>query len=80
MLTCAHMRRVVVTGLGAISCLGESLDDISKSLQEGRCGIVFSEERKARGFRSGLVTKLPEIDPKTELGRKERKFSSHARR
>ncbi len=78
MLTCGRMHRVVVTGIGAVSCLGESLDTISAGLQEGRCGIVYSEERKARGFRSGLVTQLPEIDPKQELGRKERKFMPEA--
>ena len=67
-------QRVVVTGMGAISCLGESLDEISTSLQEGRCGIVLSQERKEKGFRSGLMTQLPEIDIKKELERRQRKW------
>ena len=71
-------QRVVVTGMGAISCLGESLDEISRGLQEGRCGIVFDEERRKRGFRSALMTRLPQIDPKQELDRKARKFMPEA--
>jgi len=72
------MERVVVTGMGAISCLGESLDEISAGLREGRCGIVLSQERKERGFRSGLMTTLPEIDVRRELDRKARKFMPEA--
>lgn len=68
------MHRVVVTGMGAISCLGQSLDEISQGLQAGRSGVVFSEERKAKGFRSGLMTRLPEVDATRELDRKARKF------
>ena len=36
------MHRVVITGMGAVSCLGESLEEISRSLQEGRSGAIFS--------------------------------------
>lgn len=68
------MPRVVVTGLGVVSCLGDQLDTVSTALQEGRSGIVFSEERIAKGFRSGLMCQLPEIDFKKELDRKARKF------
>jgi len=68
------MSRVVVTGLGIVSCLGDELDQVSTALQEGRSGVVFSEERIAKGFRSGLTSKLPEIDYKKELDRKARKF------
>ena len=68
------MPRVVVTGLGVVSCLGDDLDTVSQALQEGRSGVVFSEERIAKGFRSGLKTQLPEIDFKHELDRKARKF------
>jgi 3-oxoacyl-[acyl-carrier-protein] synthase-1 len=64
--------------MGAISCLGESLDEISAGLREGRCGIVLSPERKERGFRSGLMTKLPEVDVRRELDRKARKFMPEA--
>ena len=56
------MERVAVTGMGLINCLGQSLDVVSEGLRAGRCPIVLSEERKALGFRSGLVTHLPSID------------------
>lgn len=72
------MHRVVITGMGAVSCLGDSLDEISRGLREGRSGIVFSPERKQKGFRSGLMTKLPEPDLKAELDRKARKFMPEA--
>jgi 3-oxoacyl-[acyl-carrier-protein] synthase-1 len=37
------MRRVVVTGIGAVSCLGNSADEITDSLKNGRSGIVYNE-------------------------------------
>jgi 3-oxoacyl-[acyl-carrier-protein] synthase I len=60
--------------MGLVSCLGDDLDQVSSSLQEGRSGVVFSPERKERGFRSGLMTRLPEIDYRKELDRRARKF------
>jgi 3-oxoacyl-[acyl-carrier-protein] synthase-1 len=68
------MRRVVVTGMGAVSCLGDSLDGISASLRAGSSGVVLSEERKKKGFRSGLMTRLPELNLKKELDRRMRKY------
>jgi len=68
------MHRVVVTGMGIVSCLGDELDQVSQSLQEGRSGVVYSEERKRHGFRSALMTKLPDVDYRKELDRKARKF------
>jgi 3-oxoacyl-[acyl-carrier-protein] synthase-1 len=64
--------------MGALSCLGSTLDEISGGLQSGRSGVEYSEDRKRRGFRSGLVTRLPEIDMKGELPRKVRKFMPEA--
>ena len=72
------MHRVVITGMGAISCLGDSLDEISRGLREGRSGVTVSAERKQKGFRSGLMTRLPELDLKAELDRKARKFMPEA--
>lgn len=71
-------QRVVVTGMGAISCLGESLEEIARALREGRSGVVYAPERKERGFRSALMTRLPEVDVKGELDRKARKFMPEA--
>ena len=46
------MRRVVVTGMGIVSSIGNNKDEVLASLREGRSGIEFSEEYKALGFRS----------------------------
>lgn len=72
------MHRVVITGLGAWSCLGTSLDEISESLRAGRSGVVLSADRKLRGFRSGLMTRLPEMNAKAELDRRARKYMPEA--
>ena len=46
------MRRVVVTGLGIVSSIGNNRDEVVASLREGRSGIEFSEEYAELGFRS----------------------------
>ena len=45
-------RRVVVTGLGIISCIGNDADTVTESLKQGRCGIAFDESMAEHGFRS----------------------------
>ncbi|CAJ1335337.1 unnamed protein product, partial [Effrenium voratum] len=45
-------RRVVVTGMGITSCLGNTLDDVAESLKEGKSGITFSEEYEELGIKS----------------------------
>lgn len=45
-------RRVVVTGMGITSCLGNTLEDVTTSLKEAKCGITFSEEYAERGIKS----------------------------
>src|SRR5881296_3331152 len=52
------MRRVAVTGVGIISCLGNNQRDVLASLQAGRSGIGISAERKALGFRSSLAGQI----------------------
>jgi 3-oxoacyl-[acyl-carrier-protein] synthase-1 len=55
--------RVVITGLGIWSCLGTNLDEVKKSLYEGKSGIGMDQERKNWGYRSGLtgIVKKPEL-------------------
>jgi 3-oxoacyl-[acyl-carrier-protein] synthase-1 len=38
------MRRVVVTGLGVVSSIGNNAAEVTESLRRGRSGITFSEE------------------------------------
>jgi 3-oxoacyl-[acyl-carrier-protein] synthase I len=49
------MNRVVITGLGIYSCIGNNLDEVRQSLYEGKSGIVLDQERKEFGYRSGLT-------------------------
>ncbi len=49
------MSRVVVTGLGIYSCIGQNLDEVRDSLYAGKSGIVLDQERKDFGYRSGLT-------------------------
>jgi 3-oxoacyl-[acyl-carrier-protein] synthase I len=48
------MSRVVITGTGIYSCIGNNLDEVKASLMQGRSGIGFMPERKEMGFRSAL--------------------------
>jgi len=57
------MRRVVITGMGIISCLGNNQRDVLAALQAGRSGIGLIPERKALGFRSGLAGLITGVEP-----------------
>ena len=54
-------RRVVVTGMGIVSCLGNTLDDVKKSLHEAEPGITFADEFAELGIRSNVFGK-PDLD------------------
>ena len=64
------MRRVVVTGMGIWSCLGQNLQTVTESLKHGRSGIVFDPKRIEYGLQSGLVGNVPRPDLKPLLLRK----------
>ncbi|HLS18728.1 MAG TPA: beta-ketoacyl synthase N-terminal-like domain-containing protein, partial [Paracoccaceae bacterium] len=44
------MRRVVITGIGIVSCIGNSAEEVTESLKQGRSGIVFAPEYAEHGF------------------------------
>ena len=48
------LRRVVVTGLGIVSPIGNSATEVSESLREGRSGIVRCDTYEEMGFRSQI--------------------------
>ncbi len=54
------MRRVVVTGMGIISCIGNDVQAVLESLKSGKSGISFSPEYAEMGFRSQVYGK-PDI-------------------
>jgi len=71
------MRRVVVTGIGAVSCLGNSQAEIVDSLQRGRSGIVANESYKELGLRS-QVSGSVDLDIADHIDRKVRRFMGDA--
>lgn len=71
------MRRVVVTGMGIVSCLGNAADTVTHALRELRSGIRFMPEHQAQGLRS-QVAGAPQIDLDTEVERKPKRFMGDA--
>ena len=67
------MRRVVVTGIGIVSCIGNNKEEVLKSLIDGKSGITHSSEQQELGFRSQVYGK-PTLDPEDYLEKKERRF------
>jgi 3-oxoacyl-[acyl-carrier-protein] synthase-1 len=66
------MNRVVITGMGIYSTIGENLDEVAKSLYAGKSGIVLDPKRKELGFRSGLTGKINRPVLKGLLSRRNR--------
>ena len=67
------MRRVVVTGMGIVSSIGNNCAEVESALREARSGIVASEEYRELGFRSQVLGSI-DIDLETEIDRKLRRF------
>ncbi|MFC3284215.1 beta-ketoacyl-ACP synthase I [Litchfieldella rifensis] len=71
------MRRVVVTGLGIVSCLGNDQHQVLEALKAGRSGIRFKEDYAEYGFRS-QVAGVVDIDLDALVDRKLRRFMGDA--
>jgi 3-oxoacyl-[acyl-carrier-protein] synthase-1 len=67
------MNRVVITGTGIISCLGNDVESVGESLRNGKSGIIIDETRKNMGFRSPLTGVINNFSSKSYLSRKQRK-------
>ncbi|MFD2173919.1 beta-ketoacyl-ACP synthase I [Rhodobacter lacus] len=67
------MRRVVITGLGIVSPIGNNAEEVSASLRTGRSGIVFAPEYAERGFRS-QVHGLPQIVLEDHIDKRNLRF------
>ncbi len=67
------MRRVVITGLGIISPIGNSAAEVSDSLRAGRSGIVFAPEYAEHGFRSQIHGK-PDIVLEDHIDKRNLRF------
>ncbi|EIL90981.1 beta-ketoacyl-[ACP] synthase I [Rhodanobacter fulvus Jip2] len=71
------MRRVVVTGMGVVSCLGNDGATVSSALRDSRSGIRAVPDYVALGLRSH-VAGVPEIDLVAEIDRKLKRFMGDA--
>ena len=67
------MRRVVITGLGVVSPIGNSCSEVLHSLKNGISGIGFSEEMSERGFRSQVSGNL-KIDVSEKIDKRILRF------
>ena len=67
------MRRVVVTGIGIVGCLGNNKEEVLASLQEQKSGIRFVSDYKEQGLRSHIAGR-PDINLSDHINRKLMRF------
>ncbi|NQZ90570.1 MAG: beta-ketoacyl-ACP synthase I [Colwellia sp.] len=71
------MKRVVITGLGIVSSIGNNAEEVLSSLKAGRSGISKSESFAEAGLKSHVWGK-PAIEPKDHIDRKAFRFMGDA--
>ncbi|WP_019531070.1 beta-ketoacyl-ACP synthase I [Dasania marina] len=71
------MKRVVITGIGIVSCIGNDIPSVLDSLKEGKSGIRFRQDYKDMGFRSHIAGTI-DIDFKEHIDRKQLRFMGDA--
>lgn len=67
------MRRVVVTGMGIVSSIGNNCQEVLSALHEARSGVVKADDYARLGFRS-QVHGMPRLDPESVLDRRAMRF------
>lgn len=70
-------RRVVITGMGIVSCIGNNVTEVLDSLKAGKSGITFCPEYAEMGFRSHVHGK-PDIDLKEAIDKRLFRFMGDA--
>ncbi|MFT6395182.1 MAG: 3-oxoacyl-[acyl-carrier-protein] synthase-1 [Methylophilaceae bacterium] len=68
------MKRVVITGLGIVSSLGNNKQEVKDSLFEGKSGISFKQEYADRGMRSHVAGDIKNLDIEALIDRKLLRF------
>ena len=71
------MKRVVVTGMGVVSSLGNDISEVTESLKQGKSGIQFSDDYAELGMRSHIAGRI-EIDQKELINRRHLRFMGDA--
>ncbi|MFD1744501.1 beta-ketoacyl-ACP synthase I [Rhizobium helianthi] len=69
------MRRVVVTGLGVVSSIGNNAEEVAASLRDAKSGITFSSDFAEHGFKCQVWGK-PTLDPTEHVDRRAMRFLS----
>ena len=74
------MRRVVVTGIGIVSCIGNSQDEVAASLKAGKCGITKDEKMAELGFRSQISGRPADTTARSKelIGKRSLRFMADA--
>ena len=67
------MKRVVITGMGIISSIGNNIQEVQKSLYDGKSGIIFAEDYKEMGFRSHVKGNI-DVDLEEKVDRRLLRF------
>lgn len=67
------MRRVAITGIGIVSCIGNSTADVSDSLKNGKSGISRADKYVELGFRSQIYG-MPTLDIEAAVDKRVRRF------
>lgn len=68
------MRRVVITGLGIVSSLGNNKDEVLASLKAGKSGITYQPEYAERGMRSQVAGSIKNLNIEELIDRKLLRF------
>ena len=68
------MRRVVITGFGIVSSLGNNKQEVLDSLKAGRSGITYQPEYAERGLRSHVAGSIKNLDVEALIDRKLLRF------
>jgi len=67
------VKRVVITGMGIISSIGNNIQEVQKSLYDGKSGIIFAEDYKEMGFRSHVKGNI-DVDLEEKVDRRLLRF------
>ena len=73
----SNLKRAVITGIGAISCIGNNISEITKSLKLGTSGIRLNESYKELGMRSHISGSI-NLNLKDLIDRKHLRFMGEA--
>ena len=72
-----ELKRIAVTGMGIVSCIGKTVQEVISSLRTGKSGITLNPSYQKMGLRS-LVSGSIDLDPSAHIARKHLRFMADA--